>query len=129
MNEVGIAWIRPKEGERGKAGEPEQLVIPEPVGRFQPVKRGIGVTEARMDHREGERWSLTSSEKLIEFAEKTLGFIPPAKAAIDMPEEGERERFAREAKSLLKRGHSFLSPALAPCRPPEHEMGVKRIRE
>ena len=113
MDEVGIAWIRPK-GIGPRHREAEQLAIPEPVGRFQPVKRGIGVAEARIDHREGERWSVTSSEKLIEFAEKTVGFIPPAKTAVDMPQEGERESLARKAESLLKPGNSFGFPALAP---------------
>ena len=48
-----------------------------------------------MDYHESDRRSLTLSKKPIEFAEKTLGFIPPAKAAVDMPQEGEREGFAR----------------------------------
>jgi hypothetical protein len=55
MNEAGIAWIRPKGIERGKSSEPEQSVISEPVGRFQPIKSGIGVAEARMDYHEGDR--------------------------------------------------------------------------
>jgi hypothetical protein len=129
VDELGKAWIRAKGIDRGKHREPEQFVISEPVGRFQPIKSSIGVAEARMDYHEGDRRSMTLSKKLIEFAEKALGFIPPAKPAVDMPQEGEREGFARKAKSLLKRGNSFLTPALAPCRPPEHEMCVKGIRE
>ena len=65
----------------------------------------------------------------IEFAEKALGFIHPAKAAVDMSQEGDRESFAREVERLLKNGNRFGAPALAPGRPPEHEMCVQGFRK
>ena len=124
MDEVGISWIGSKRIEHGSR-EPEHFVIPEPVGRLQPVKRSIRVAEAGMDHREGERRSLPSSKKLIEFAEKTPGSIAPAKLAVEVPQEGDRESFARKFKRLLKGGYSFGASTLAPSRPPEHKIRVK----
>ena len=93
------------------------------------MKSRIGVAEARMDYHEGDRRGMTLSKKLIDLADKALGFVPSTKTAVDMPQEGEREGVARKAKSLLKRGNSSLTSALAPGRPPEHEMCVKGIRE
>ena len=78
---------------------------------------------------EGDRRSLTLGRELLEFSEKGPGFIRPAKPAVDMSQEGEREGFARKAESLLKGGNRVLSPALAPGRPPEHEIRLKGIRE
>ena len=103
MDEARISWIGSKGIEHGSR-EPEQFVIPEPVGRFQPVNRSIRVAEAGMDYREGERRSLSSSKKLIELAEKTPGLIAPAKLAVDVPQEGDRESFARKSKRVLKSG-------------------------
>ena len=128
IDEVGIARIRPKGITPGHR-QAEQLAVPKPVGCFQPLKCCIGVAEARIDHRERERWSLALREKLIELAEKTLGLVPPAKTAIDMPQEGERESLARKAESLLELGNSFGFPALAPYCPPENEVCVKGIWE
>ena len=67
------------------------------------------------------------SVESIEFPEKSLGLIPPAKPRVDMPQGGECYGFVRKAESLLESGNSFLGPALAPRGPPEHEMRLKSI--
>ena len=89
MDEARIPWIRPQGIEKRTRCEPEQFVIPEPVGRFQPVQRSIRVAEARMDYREGDGRSVPLSKKLIEFAEKTSGFVDSTEPAVEMPHKSE----------------------------------------
>ena len=44
VDELGKAWVREKGIEQRKTRcEPEHFVIPEPEGRFQPIKSSIGV--------------------------------------------------------------------------------------
>ena len=84
------AWIRSKRIEAGRAGEPEEVAIAESVGGFEPIESRIRVAESRIDHREGDRWSMALCAELFEFPQKALGFVRPAQPAIDMPQVGKR---------------------------------------
>jgi len=89
MDEIGKARIRAKGIESGSPREPEQVTIPEPVSRFEPIERRVNIAESRVDCREGDRRGLTSSAELIEFLEKALGFVFSAEPAINMSQVGE----------------------------------------
>ena len=89
MHESGEAWIRVKEIEPRSPGEPEQIAIPEPVSRFQPVERRVNIAKPRVNYREGDRRCMTLCAELIEFKEKAPGIVCPAEPAINMSQVGE----------------------------------------
>ena len=89
MDEIGEARVRVEGIEPGSPGEPEQVAIPEPVGRFQPIERRVNIAKSRMNYREGDRWSMTLRTEFLEFSEKAPGFVCPAEPAINMPQVGE----------------------------------------
>ena len=89
MDEIGEAWIRVEGIEPGSPRQPEQVAIPEAVSGFEPLERSIDIAESRLDCREGDRWSLTSRAKLLEFAEEAPGVLGPADPAINMSQVGE----------------------------------------
>jgi hypothetical protein len=89
MDQIGEAWIRVKGIEPGSPGEPEQVAIPEPISRFQPVERRVNIAKSRVNYREGDRWSMTLRTELLEFSKKAPGFVCPAEPAINIPQVGE----------------------------------------
>ncbi len=89
MDEIGEAWIRVKGIEPRSPWEPEQIAIPEPVSRFEPIERRLNIAESSVNYYEGDRRGLTSNAELIEFLEKALGFLRPAEPAINMSQVGE----------------------------------------
>ena len=89
MDEIGEPWIRVKGIEPGSPREPEQVAIPEPVSRFEPIERRVNIAESRVDCREGDRRGLTSRAKLLEFAEEAPGVLCPAEPAVNMSQVDE----------------------------------------
>ena len=89
MDEIGEPWIRVKGIEPGSPRQPEQVAIPEPISRFEPIERRVNIAESRVDCREGDRRGLTSRAKLLEFAEEALGVLCPAEPAANMSQVGE----------------------------------------
>ena len=89
MDEIGEAWIRVKGIEPGSPGEPEQVAVPEPVGRFEPIECRVNLAKSRVNHRERGRWRLASSVELLQFSEKVRRLLCPAEPAIDMPQVGD----------------------------------------
>ena len=49
MDEIGEACIRVKGIEPGSPGQPEQVAIPEPVSRFEPIERRVNLAKSRVD--------------------------------------------------------------------------------
>jgi len=90
MDEIGEARIRVKGIEPGSPREPEQVAIPEPIRRFEPIERRVNIAESRVDCREDDRRGLTSRAKLLEFAEEAPGVLCAAELAINMTQVGER---------------------------------------
>ena len=70
MDKIGETCIRVKGIEPGSPGEPEQVAIPEPVGRFQPVERRVNIAKPRVNYCEGDRWSMTLRTEFLEFSKK-----------------------------------------------------------
>ena len=89
MDETSEPWIGVKRIEPGGAREPEQIPVPEPISRFEPIERRVDIAESRVDCGEGDRWGLAPRVKLLEFAEKAPGILCPAEPAIDMSQVGE----------------------------------------
>jgi len=89
VDEIGEAWVRVKGIEPGSPGEPEQVAVPEPVSRFEPIERRVNLPKSRVNDRERDRWSLTLCAELLEFSEKVPGLVCPREPAIHMPEVGE----------------------------------------
>ena len=89
-DEIGEAWVRAKRIDSRKTRGEILYVASEPTGRFEPFQSRIGIAEARVDYHKRDRWSVTLTQKSIEFPEKAHGFIPAAKPGIDVAQKGER---------------------------------------
>ena len=94
MDEIGEAGVRVKGIEPGSPGQPEQVAIPEPVRRVEPIERRVNLAKACVNDGERDRRSLTLRAKLLEFSEKAPGLVCPGEPAVDMPQVGEGQRFA-----------------------------------
>lgn len=70
MDEIGEARVRVQGIEPGISRQPEQVAIPEPIGRFEPIEGRVHLAESRVECREGDRLGLASQAKLLEFAEQ-----------------------------------------------------------